>query len=108
MPSPEVYMSKDELVEELELQRVILSSIDQSVADRQEAEAIVKTEISRLEQRLHDIRQKEREAREIAAKTSISRSFQSSHSNPSGRLPSAQGNIATTRNPLQPLSFGGV
>lgn len=100
-------MSKDELVEELELQRVILSSLDQSVADREVAEAMVRAEIASLEHRLRDIRQREREAREATTKTPNSRSFGSFKSNPLAATSSSHSNTSPKRNPFHPPVYGG-
>jgi hypothetical protein len=54
--SPEVYMSAEELAEEIEYQRVLLQSLDDSVEDREQAEAEIAAEIKRLERRLKALR----------------------------------------------------
>jgi hypothetical protein len=50
--SPDVYMTIDELVDEIQYQKTLLLSIDDTVEDRHEAEAQVKAEIRRLDRQL--------------------------------------------------------
>ena len=54
--SPEVYMSAEELAEEIEYQKVLLLSLDVNVEYRKEAEAEIKGEIKSLEKRLKALR----------------------------------------------------
>jgi hypothetical protein len=54
--SPEVYMSAEELAEEIEYQRVLLQSLNEGVEDREQAEAEITAEIKSLEKRLKAIR----------------------------------------------------
>ena len=49
-------MSAEELAEEIEYQRVLLQSLDDSVEDREQAEAEIAAEIKRLERRLKALR----------------------------------------------------
>jgi chromosome segregation ATPase len=56
--SNEVYMSVEEIEEELTVQRIMLSSMDDSCQNRDEAEAEVKAEIRELERQLRSLKQK--------------------------------------------------
>jgi hypothetical protein len=56
-PSPEVYMSAEEIADEIQYQRVLLVSLDDSVAGRDQAEASIKAEIQKLEKQLKALRQ---------------------------------------------------
>jgi hypothetical protein len=55
--SPEVYMSTEEIADEIEYQRVLLLSLDDSVAGRDQAEAAIMAEIQKLERQLKALRQ---------------------------------------------------
>lgn len=50
-------MSTEELVDEIEYQRVLLLSLDDTVPDRDQAEAAIKADIRRLEKQLKVLRQ---------------------------------------------------
>jgi hypothetical protein len=54
--SPEAYISTDELAEELEYQKVLLVSLS-IVDNREEAEATIRAEISRLENQIRTLTQ---------------------------------------------------
>jgi hypothetical protein len=55
--SPEVYMSAEELADEIQYQRVLFLSLEDNVPDREEAEAAIKAEIRKLEKQLKALRQ---------------------------------------------------
>jgi hypothetical protein len=55
--SPEVYMSTEEIADEIEYQRVLLLSLDDSVAGWDQAEAAITAEIQKLERQLKALRQ---------------------------------------------------
>ena len=50
-------MSAEEIADEIEYQRVLLLSLDDSVAGREQAEAAIKAEIQKLERQLKALRQ---------------------------------------------------
>jgi hypothetical protein len=54
--SPDVYISAEELVDELSFQKTLLFSLDDMTEGRRQAEANIKAEISRLEARLRAVR----------------------------------------------------
>jgi hypothetical protein len=55
--SPEVYMSAEELADEIQYQRVLFLSLEDTVPDREQAEAAIKAEIRKLEKQLKALRQ---------------------------------------------------
>jgi hypothetical protein len=55
--SPEVYMSAEELADEIQYQRVLLLSLEDTVPYREQAEAAIKAEIRNLEKQLKALRQ---------------------------------------------------
>ena len=55
--SSDVYMSIEELSEEITFQKIILRSIDDATLDREQAEANVKAEIRGLESRVRALKQ---------------------------------------------------
>lgn len=54
--SSDIYMSAEELLEELNFQKAVLATIDDDVVNKDETIANIKDEIARLKRRLQDLR----------------------------------------------------
>jgi hypothetical protein len=90
MASSEVFESAEELAEELEYQNVLLLSLDDSVQDRESAEAEIKAEIQSLKRKLHAISQGKNNA------TTIGRVMRPVDDDPFASLQSSQAHSKST------------
>ena len=73
----------DELINEIAFQKVLLSSIDDSVQNRQEAEDEVKAEIKSLEKQVRELKRSTTSAALNSHNSSASQPFETSSSNQS-------------------------